>query len=231
MPFWRKKPSPVSKHATCIEDILDENEKAFLQTVLRHDVWCRDRKHKEIASGLATYRAFQRKEFVGDPIFIDFATELLAREIEAWESDRQSWPSTTDCDRLSQVFEELNQLGIVALENCGATISEATAVAAEEFERRLEEEQIPPTTAIARYVCYHEQDIESAIDGDGLWLAFGAVNWEDGSDDEAQALDVAATCQRLLGAKGLAVRWNGSVEQRLQIDEFRWQRRELFPRN
>jgi hypothetical protein len=230
MAFWAKLRSKISKDASCIDDILDESEKAFLRSVIHHDVWRRDLEHQEIVDGFATYRAFRRKQFIGHPILTDFATELLAHEVEAWESALQSWPLETDCDRLSQVFAKLNQMGVVALENCGGTLSEATAVAAEEFERRLDEGQVPSDTDIARYVCYHEQDIESAIDGHGLWLAFGAMNWQDGSDEEAQSLELAATCKTLLEERGFEVSWNGSTEQRLQLKGFRWQRRELFSR-
>jgi predicted RNA polymerase sigma factor len=42
---------------------------------------------------------------------------------------QQSWPAVTDCDRLTQVFEQLTGRGILAIENCGLTVQEGDDLA------------------------------------------------------------------------------------------------------
>lgn len=229
MAFWDKLRSKVSRAPDCIDDILDEAGKDVLRRGIRHDVWRRDLERHEIAEAFATYRPLRRKRYTGHPILVSFAMELLAQELEAWKADSETWPSETDCDRLAQVFAALNSEGVVALENCGGTLGDATTAAAEEFEHRLECGQLPPDTTIARYLCYHEQDIENAIDGEGLFLAFGAINWQDGDEEEAESRELAATCKTRLERAGLKVWWDGTTEQRLHLKDFRWQRRELLP--
>jgi hypothetical protein len=52
----------------------------------------------------------------------DFAATVDAR-IAALKVEAAGWPATTNCDRLDQAFEALNEGGVLALQDAGATRS------------------------------------------------------------------------------------------------------------
>ena len=130
-----------------------------------------------------------------------------------------SWPETTDSDRLTRAFARLTEAGIVALENAGYTSSDGRGEVAEALAVR------PADAAPVRgYAFYHQQDAEHALEGHGLYLAYGAITDQSGDapqDTEAVGRDIAAA----LAAEGLVVDWNGSAKTRLRVPAFDWKRR------
>lgn len=75
------------------------------------------------------------------------------------------------------------------------------------------------------FAFFHEQDTESAVRGDGLHLAYGAVGEfaDEPAYDEA-AVAVGHEIVDALRRAGLRPRWNGRIEQRIEIRKIRWQR-------
>ncbi|RYD51650.1 MAG: hypothetical protein EOP60_10485 [Sphingomonadales bacterium] len=69
------------------------------------------------------------------------------------------------------------------------------------------------------YVFYHMQDTESAADGEGLYLNYGA-----GEDGEEAALAVARDVVAELQSHGLRTDWDGSWDQRIHV-ALDWKRR------
>ena len=85
--------------------------------------------------------------------------------------EEKGWPDITDCDRLDRAFEDLEQRGIVARQNfscCG------TCGAGEIWDEM--QTQIENGRARRGYTFYHVQDTESAADGYGLYLSYGAAH-------------------------------------------------------
>jgi len=153
-------------------------------------------------------------------LLVDAIEEAFARG----EEESRSWPSTTDCDRLRNAFDVLNRQGIVALENCGFTQDDGIHEAA--------------LTAVARdalgnvendgYCFFHEQDVMRAVEGDGLWLAFGTFRDEPGDVSPQPAEPAQQVGESVVGAcrdAGLSVDWSGSPDRRIHLPGFRWQRR------
>ncbi len=127
----------------------------------------------------------------------------------------QTWPATTDCDRLDRAFERLNGETILAVHNAGYTQSDGLDCVRELYHERGGEQ-----SSLTGFCFYHEQDLERALRGQGLMLAFGAV---DGSDE--RGLEVGRRIQQALTDEGFMVAWDGSMDQRIAIKKLNWQRR------
>lgn len=140
--------------------------------------------------------------------------QLIAAQVE----NARNWPHLTDCDRLDEAFAALEDAGIVSRQNftcCG------TCGAAEIGDQMAAAEKAG--TIVRGYAFFHMQDTDSAVEGDGLYLNYGAVQ----SGEEA-AISVASEVISQLEAHGLATQWSGSWDQRIYVD-IDWKRR--FPFN
>lgn len=140
--------------------------------------------------------------------------DYLAAHIVA----QTTWPALTDCDRLDAAFAELEAHGIVCRQNfsccgsCGsAEIWDEAAV--------LEAAGRP----VRGYAFYHVQDTESAVEGHGLYLNYGAAD-----AGEAAALGIAYEIVDALRRHGLRVNWEGKWSRRIGVD-LDWKRRRTVP--
>lgn len=125
------------------------------------------------------------------------------------------WPEVTDCDRLTAAFAELEAGGIIALENAGNTQSEGVQEAMEIYMDLGDEK-----SGVAGYCFYHWQDLESVVDGGGLWLAFGDIE-----GDDTRGVAIGERVVSTLARHGLAAVWPGTITQRIEIPKIVWQRR------
>jgi len=146
------------------------------------------------------------------------ADEALLRAAVLPEFQRKreaetSWPTTTDCDRLDDAFAELNADGIIALHNTGMTMSDGEGDVGQALRER-------GRSRIRGFCFYHGQDVDSAVGGDGLWIAFGDV---DAIAEQKRA--VGQQIKACLERHGLHVEWNGDPERRLSIPKLDWKRR------
>ena len=124
-------------------------------------------------------------------------------------AEQAEWPETTDADRLLEVFGALDANGIVArpdfacCRRCGMT--EIGAEAGE---------------GDRGFVFFHEQDTNRAVEGAGMWLAYGTL--------AGSTLDPAAVGREVvaaLRAAGLPVEWNGSADARIHVTPLDWRKR------
>jgi hypothetical protein len=124
--------------------------------------------------------------------------------------EQNSWAYPTDCDRLDEAFEALNEIGIVArqnfscCQNCGTT------------EIWAEVEQLSDAVG---YAFYHFQDTEYVVQGHGLYLSYGSVERTPAAS-RAIGQRIVATLRLV----GLPCDWNGRLSQRIYIP-MNWQRR------
>lgn len=142
------------------------------------------------------------------------AVRATTEALEAHVSAQSQWPAVTDCDRLDAAFEQLEELGIISRQNfsccgtCGAgEIVDEMAAATEQGRK------------VHGYTFYHAQDTESAVEGYGLCLNYGADQ-----DGEASALEVAQKVVDVLEAHGLATTWDGTWNKRIAVT-LDWKRR------
>lgn len=146
------------------------------------------------------------------------ADEALLRAAVGPEFARKAaaeatWPQTTDCDRLDAAFETLNAQGIIALQNAGYTMSDGISDVSEALHQRGRE-------GVQGYCFYHGQDLERAVEGEGIMLAFGSLD-----DDKAHKLEVGQKIREILEGCGFTVQWNGEAETRLNLPGLDWKRR------
>ena len=212
--FRKKQKTPASTNAAAPEttsageksgDItLNETEQYILNSI-KTWVW----------SGF--YSPSEVQEMIGD-ILEDDVDEDEIRNAVAPEFDEKSkaeatWPQMTDCDRLDKAFADLNDNGIVSLQNAGHTQSDGISDIAEELECR-------DRSKIKGYCFYHGQDLERAVAGNGLWLAFGDL---DDTPEGKQA--VGKLILETLAKAGLNADWDGDTKKRISVPKLDWKRR------
>lgn len=137
--------------------------------------------------------------------------ELLWREQRAAEA---TWTGSTDCDRLDKAFAELEERGVICRQDftcCGNCGVAEIGVELNEAERR--------GIHVRGYAFYHQQDTERAVEGDGVYLNYGAEK-----EGEAAALAIAREIITTLKHHGLEPMWNGSIGQRIHVPLV-WRRR------
>lgn len=142
---------------------------------------------------------------------------LAARLLKERDALERTWKDRSTNDDLDDAFEALNAAGIVALQDPGWTQSMGWDAAHEARHRR---EQRGETVRGA--VFYHTQDLERAVKGEGLYLAFGAfVETWSAEADQAIAREV---CE-VLRAHGVDPTWDGTANQRIHLGPFPWRKR------
>lgn len=144
----------------------------------------------------------------------DMLRRAVDEEFEKKAAAEATWPAETDCDRLDRTFEKLNDEGIIALHNAGYTMSDGLSDVGEvlsEYGRH----------GIRGYCFYHGQDLERAVNGGGLMLAFGDLD-----SDAKQKIAIGQFVKQALEDQGFVIEWNGDPESRLNIPNLDWKRRE-----
>ena len=133
-------------------------------------------------------------------------------EIESLLDEQTKWEHPTDCDRLELAFRDLNSTGILAqhhytcCRNCG------------DFEIRLHmQHEVQQGRTCRGFTYYHVQDTERAVEGQGLFLAYGDSR-EEGSDGEEEAsIAVGHHVCDILRQHGLKPIWNDDIEKRIVV--------------
>ncbi len=138
----------------------------------------------------------------------------LKRALAVHAADQKNWPAHTDCDRLDAAFEELEAEGVISRQNfscCG------TCGSSEIWDEIAAVEK--GGSAARGYAFYHMQDTESAAEGDGLYLNYGAC-----TEGEEAALAIGQEIVSRLEEHGLSTDWDGRWETRIRVD-LDWKRR------
>lgn len=171
--------------------------------------------HKWVWSG---FYSPEEVDLMIDDILDEDANEAMLRDAVAPEFTKKaeaekSWPKVTDCDRLNTAFAALDKRGVICLHNSGFERSDGHTEAFEVLSER-------PKGRYFGYCFYHGQDVESAMAGQGLMLAFNHVD-----DDVPDKLKVGLALKEELERAGLTLEWDGTTEQRINITKFDWKRR------
>lgn len=166
----------------------------------------------QVWGGFSTYEGVQ--DLISD-LLEDGADEKMLRnsvdiEFEKKHKAEQSWPDVTDVDKLDQVFQTLNSEGILCLHNAGYTMSDGHEDAHTSLSKHMNDR-------FFGYCFYHGQDVERAVLGEGLMLAYDHVD-----GDTPDKIKVAEKIQQALEQAGFIIEWDGTVEQRINLPNFDW---------
>ena len=131
------------------------------------------------------------------------------------EAEKMQWPPITDCDRLDQAFEQLHSLGVICLQNAGYTQSDGFSDVQEALRAQAQPE------SFFGYCFYHGQDLERAVNGEGLHLTFGPLNPE---LESTRGLEIGQLIVNTLTESKLPALWDGTFAQRIFISPFDWKR-------
>jgi hypothetical protein len=162
-------------------------------------------------------RAVTTYEGEADPSFLDeHARRILQEELAAHAVEQESWPAETDCDRLDAAFAALERAGIVARQHftCCGTCGLA------EIDREIEAAEAGGGRTRG-YTFYHWQDTEAAVNGHGICLYYGSCD-----AGEAADLSIGREIEAELKRQGLAPKWNGSLDRRIEVP-LDWKRRRV----
>lgn len=143
-----------------------------------------------------------------------YAEQYTREGLAAFAEEQANWPEVTDCDRLDSAFRALDSAGIIARQDYSCCQNCGHGEIWEEVQATLAKGR-----SVRGYTFYHQQDTESAVEGCGLNLAYGAA--EPGEDALLQVGDEIVAALR---ATGLAVQWNRDVKKRILVS-IDWKRR------
>lgn len=138
----------------------------------------------------------------------------VARAWVAKLKDEKTWPAETDVDKLDSAFAELRAAGIIALHQAGMEPSDGLTEVSEEYEAAGAE-----ASGVTGYCFYHQQDVERAIEGHGLLIAFGDID-----GDPVKGVEIGRRVARAIEQSGLQPSWDGSIDRCIGVD-LRWQKR------
>jgi hypothetical protein len=141
------------------------------------------------------------------------AQEILDAEFAAKTATEKTWPTETDCDRLDRAFDELYRSGICALHSAGYTQSDGHSDVAQVLADEGREK-------FRGFCFYHGQDLERAIHGGGLLIAFGDLD-----EVEADMIAVGRAVVAALTNHGFKTEWDGTAKRRIDIKNIDWKRR------
>lgn len=149
---------------------------------------------------------------------VEEATRLTDRLLALHLAQQMTWLDATDCDRLEEAFAELDRHGIVARQNFACCQSCGHAEIWEAIDATT---QFRPVWG---YVFFHQQDTDNVVNGNYLYLAYGAVDGR-----SANSLRIGHEVVAALERAGLRAEWNGDLNKRICIPTLEWQRRRLPP--
>ena len=149
----------------------------------------------------------------------DFDENWLKREIEIrlkkHQTESLNWEKPTDFERLVKSFDELIKEKIVSLHRAGYTRQDGESDCSEIID------ELKAIGINAKGYCfYHTQDLERAIGEEKmLFIGFDSYNRED-----ELAKEVAKKIVEVLKKNEFNVKWNGSLDTRIEILDINWKK-------
>lgn len=178
---------------------------AYIRKAIRFWVWSGYYDAKTVAQMLP--------DVLEDGADEDAMYAAIPETFAAKTSAENEWPEVTDCNRLDTAFAALEANGVCALQNTGHTQSDGLSDTREAAQARGAEKY--------RGFCFfHSQDIESALDGQGMYVAYGAFDRMG-----ARSVEIGQRVVEALREAGLAVEWNGDERKRILLPAIQWRRR------
>ncbi len=183
---------------------LNDTDKYILEVIRKH-VWSGFYTADEVDSMI--------DDVLEEDAHEDFLRDSVAPEFAKKQEAEKSWPEKTDCDRLDSAFEALEKRNILCLQNAGYEMSDGHQEAFETLSGQ-------PGHRYIGYCFYHGQDLERAVDGGGLMVAFDHVDGE-----HPDKITVGRALKEELERVGFKIEWDGTAGQRINIPHIDWKRR------
>jgi hypothetical protein len=183
--------------------------RADAREFIRHYVWAGEHAPDEV------FIIVDEEIFDCDEKHHAWLRAAIKMEFQKKRKAEKTWPKVTDFDRLDQLFQSLRGEGILAEHDAGFTKQDGWDTVLD-----LYKEEGGKRSGITGLCFYTTQDMEGAMEGSGLWLAYGHISG-DGRKGGAVGRRVREACEDA----GFTVEWDGSVKTRLLLKNFRWQRR------
>ncbi len=165
------------------------------------------------------HRWIDQNHAAGDGFDLAWIKAFAGRALARKRAAEALWPQVTDVDRLDQAFASLDEQGVCAVQWAGHDMDEG-------FEVVVDALREAHGAGVAEdhywgYCFFHSQDMDRALNGQGLLLAFDAIGSEEAADMERVGRKV---CE-VLEQEGLTTRWNGRANRRIEVPALHWQRR------
>lgn len=175
------------------EDLLDD-----LRTTIREDVARGEDDFEEIVESAVEYLDGEEEPETAEAAARAIAAEEFAAHAEA----QRGWgDGPLDTDRLDEAFAELDAAGIIARADFTCCI----ICGFSEIYGEAEEGATPRGVVFC-----HNQDVNSAIEGGDVHLAFAG-------DPSETTPRIAAEIVETLGRHGLETEWNGDTDRRILV--------------
>lgn len=131
------------------------------------------------------------------------------------KAESLTWQKPTDFEKLVNACDELNKERIVSLHKAGYTRQDG-----QDDCKEIIEELNKIGASTKGYCFYHTQDLERAIGEERmLFIGFDSFNGED-----ELAKEVAEQIIEVLKKHEFNVKWNGSLQTRIEILDLNWQK-------
>ena len=160
-------------------------------------------------------------EYLGNATDEDelWVADTVARECAEKQAAEDSWPPSTEYARLDHVFRQLNKERYITLHRAGNDQTEG-----KEEARTRWVESGGKDSGVLGYCFYHSQDVDRAVHTGNLFLSFSGVG-PTPEERDANTNKLAARLVSLLNEADFSVLWNGSLDERLQIQLGQWRKR------
>ena len=142
------------------------------------------------------------------------AQRLTHETIDRLRTEQRDWPDVTDCDRLDQAFDDLEEMGVVCRQNFSCCGNCGSSEIWDEIRREQARGR-----EITGYAFYHMQTTEGAVEGHGLYLHYGST-----LKGEGPAVAVGHQIAATIRARGLKVDWDGTWDKCVAV-QLDWKRR------
>lgn len=142
-------------------------------------------------------------------------TGMVEAALEEHETLERDFPETTDCDRLTALFEQLDAGGILTGEDIGYTQSDLR----DDMWQRVDDARASGR-AVRGWAAFHRQDVDRAVDTGVLCVAYASV-----TDDDDGFREIGHELAGAFTDAGFTVDWDGNPNKRIELTGLRWQRR------
>ena len=153
----------------------------------------------------------------GDGFDLPWIKAFARAERQHKRAAEAQWPAVTDCDRLDHAFAHLAGQGFCALQWAGDTLDDGF----ERVSQTINADDVPTERYTTGFCFFHSQDMDHALNGEGLSVAFGHVDPDSDEDD----VRMGRLVFEALEWAGLKPEWNGSPDRRIFLPTLHWQRR------
>jgi len=168
----------------------------------------------EIVQHAVDYLGDEQPEDVLHPHAVLMAAEAISQHL----LDQKNWPARTDCDRLDDAFAELDESGIISRQNFRCCGNCGSYEIGDEMRQAMSDGR-----KVRGYTFYHMQDTDSAVEGGGVFLAYGSVD-----EPQKAHVNIGHEIVKVLKRHTLRPEWDGSLQKRIKVP-LDWKRRRFTP--